>query len=112
MSDYTPDRWVVVRIFTPEHGQVYKLLAGWSGSYLHGQSWKLNSGITKVEDDGDYLLFSGYSGSVYRCHKKGYGLNGITIGIANDLRDRIDKVLGGVFEVLPEETNFTELNYE
>jgi hypothetical protein len=75
MSEYVPDRWVVLKINSPSRSSpLYKVFAGWSGGYLDGDSWKLNSGITKVEEDGDYLLFHGHSGSVYKCHKKGYGM--------------------------------------
>ena len=75
MSEYTPDRWVVLKINSPSRSSpLYKVFAGWSGGYLDGASWKLNSGITKVTEDGDHLLFHGHSGSVYKCHKKGYGM--------------------------------------
>lgn len=69
MSEYNPDNWLLLKFDTKEHGIFYKVLAGWSGGYLYGDSWKLNSGVTKVEVDGDYYLFYGYSGSVYKCHK-------------------------------------------
>lgn len=73
MADYTPDNWVVIKM-TNLGKTFYKLLAGWSGGYLDGDSWRMNSGITGVEPDGDHLLFNGASGSVYRCHKDGYML--------------------------------------
>lgn len=68
----TPDNWVVLQINNKE--LLYKVLAGWSGSYTTGSSWRLNSGITKVKKEGDYYLFYGYSGSVYKCHKDSYRL--------------------------------------
>lgn len=64
----TPDNWVVVKV----EKNLYKVLAGWSGGYLDGDSWKLNSGISKVKDDGNHWLFIGESGSVYKCHKERY----------------------------------------
>ena len=66
---YTPDNWIIVKIILPDEVG-YKILAGWSGGYLHGNAWKMNSGITKAEEDGNYILFHGYSSSVYRCHKE------------------------------------------
>lgn len=74
---YTPDRWVVLKI-TDKEQTIYKVLAGWVGGYLEGDSWKLNSGITKIEMDGDYYLFSGNSGSVYKCHKAAYSFTKLT----------------------------------
>ncbi len=74
---YTPDRWVVVKIEYKDE-LIHKVLAGWNGGYLGSDSWKLNSGITKIEMDEDYYLFHGYSGSVYKCHKNAYGFTSLT----------------------------------
>ena len=71
MNEYTPDSWVIIKITGIEDKDFYKVLGGWSGGYLDGDSWRMNSGIEKVEDDGDYWNFVGSSGSVYRCHKEG-----------------------------------------
>ena len=73
MTEYTPDNWVVIRM-TNEGKTFYKVLAGWSGGYLDGNSWRMNSGITKVEEAGDYWIFHGASGSTYRCFKEFYKL--------------------------------------
>lgn len=81
---YTPDKWIILKIKYKTE-TLYKVLAGWSGSYLEGQSWKLNSGINKISMDGDYYLFEGYSGSTYKCHKNAYGTNMITSGVLADL---------------------------
>ncbi len=87
MSEYNPDKWIILKI-TGEKGEVLlKVLAGWSGSYLEGQSWKVNSGISKCKVDGNYFMLSGYSGSVYKCHKKAYGTNMIMCGIISQLED-------------------------
>lgn len=73
---YCPDRWLIVR-FKKDNQTIYKVLGGWSGGYLDGDSWRLNSGIKNIEEDGDYYLFKGFSGSVYKCHKKSYGANSV-----------------------------------
>ena len=72
-----PDKWVVLKITSQPDSHYYKVLAGWNGSYLEGQRWRLNSGICRVERDGDYYLFHGDSGSIYKCHVKAYGANRI-----------------------------------
>lgn len=97
MTTYNPDRWVVIK-----NQHCYRVFATWSGSYTQGSSWKLNSGITKVERDGDFLLFHGASGSVYRCHKNGYGITGMW----HYLIDHPE------ITVLPKDTDFVGMNYE
>jgi len=88
MSDYTPDRWVVVKITTDKE-TLYKVFACWYGGYAGSDSWQMNSGIKSVGEDESYFMFNGYSGSVYRCHKMSYGK----------------------IEIMPENTNWKELNY-
>jgi len=73
MSQYTPDRWVVLELSNDKE-TIQKVFAGWRGGYLDGDSWKLNSGITAVRDTGEWFEFEGYSGSTYRCHKEFYGM--------------------------------------
>ena len=51
MSTYTPDSWVIVKIQSEKYGTLHKVLAGWSGSYLYGASWKMSSGIITFEDN-------------------------------------------------------------
>lgn len=74
MTMYTPDRWVVIELQSEEdtHQRVF---AGWYGGYAGADSWKMNSGIVKTEDHGDYYDFHGHSGSVYRCYKNAYGMS-------------------------------------
>lgn len=75
-----PDNWVVLKITHPNRESVYKILAGWTGGYLDGSSWRLNSGVVKTEIDGDYFHFYGESGSVYICHKDRERLSVVTTG--------------------------------
>ena len=71
MNEHNPDSWVIIKITGIEEKDFFKVLAGWSGGYLDGDSWRMNSGIDKVEFDGEYYSFIGSSGSVYKCHKSG-----------------------------------------
>lgn len=102
---YNPDRWVILKI-KGKSETLFKVLAGWSGSYIEGQSWKINSGITKVSQEGDYYLFEGHSGSVYKCHKNSYGTNMISAGILSELLS--DPKTKDIVEVIPEQ-DFTKL---
>ena len=80
-NQYNPDNWVVLKTLD----NVYKVLAGWSGGYLSSDNWRISSGIAKVEDDKDHWLFIGHSGSIYKCHKKGYGVRTNIVGILQQL---------------------------
>lgn len=110
MSNYTPDRWMVLAIHTPAE-KIYKVFATWSGGYLGGDSWKLNSGITQATFRDPYWEFEGASGSVYRCHINGYGTNGYGQVVLNNLLGQaIEQDIE--IDVLDRETNWAQLQYE
>lgn len=71
-KNYFPDNWVIIKIKGDDPH--YRVLGGWSGGYTTGDSWRMNSGITKVEFENDQYIFHGSSGSKYICHKDTYGL--------------------------------------
>lgn len=111
MSNYNPDKWVMLKFI--HNGEViYKILATFYGGYLSGDSWKLNSGVTKIEEEDQCYLFYGSSGSVYRCHKNSYGMGGYTSGIYASFRKQVDEAEGVEMELMPEDTNFMEIEYE
>jgi len=83
MSEYTPDRWIVVEI-TSGNYTVRKILSAWYGGYLGSNSWRLSSGITEVKDLGKYLEIHNQSGSVYTCYKNGYGTSGLSGGVLHN----------------------------
>lgn len=69
---YSPDKWFIVKIET-QKDTFYKVFGSWSGGYLTEDSWRMNSGITKVRKTGSTFHFHGSSGSVYVCDKDAYG---------------------------------------
>ena len=105
----TPDRWVVLKIPQTGTAALYKIFGSWAGGYLDGDQWKVNSGIVSVEEDEDYYYFIGYSGSCYKCHRKGYGV--MTSYSQSILDNLIDKAggIGVSINVLLGDTNFMEL---
>lgn len=113
MTTYNPDKWVMLK-FNYDGTIIYKILASWYGGFARGDSWKLNSGITKIEEDGQLYRFHGSSGSVYQCHKATYGMNAYTHGVfasfEKQVADANDPTI--TMELLPETTNFMELHYE
>ena len=108
MSEYNPDNWVVLKV---KEGKgtfpFYKVLAGWSGGYLSSDSWRINSGVTEVKEDGDYYEFYGESGSCYRCHKECYGLRMNNAGVYKDLC--LQQEFGGQVQLMAEDTDWSKL---
>jgi hypothetical protein len=104
----TPDKWVIVKI--PYEGDyIYKVFATWAGGYTDGDRWKMNSGINKVEQDEEYFYFFGYSGSCYKCHKKGYGfMTSYGSGILDGMIKRASEA-GVDIEIMPETKNWMGL---
>jgi len=93
-NDYTPSCWVIVKFTSPEHGVIYKVLAGGGGGYLHGYTWKLSSGITKVEMDIDkegkkFFIIHNYSGSRYFCYEDSHGLRMSIAWKYSDLKEKL-----------------------
>ena len=110
MSDYTPDRWMVLSIHTPKE-IIYKVFATWSGGYTGSDSWKLNSGITRATFADPYWEFDGSSGSVYRCHQDSYGTNGYGQAVLNNLLSQA-QAQDIQIDVLDRETAWGNLQYE
>ena len=109
--DYNPDKWLVVKITGKDTPPVHKVFACWYGGYLDGDSWKLNSGITRAMLDGTVYSFDGSSGSIYYCNRESYGLSGYGNSVLSRMIDNAaeNDVL---IQILPEETNWLEINYE
>ena len=110
MSDYSPDRWVVVKIVTATEC-LYKVFATWSGGYASSDSWQMNSGITHAQLVNDRWEFTGYSGSVYSCHWDAYGTNGYG---GNVLQNFIDQMpaQGARMEIMPADTDWARVPYD
>lgn len=88
MNSYRPNRWVIIR-FKSDGEEVYKVMGGWSGGYLDVDSWRLNSGIVEVIDNGDEYEFVGTSGSVYICNKRTEGMTGLMGDVYHNWKNKI-----------------------
>ena len=103
----TPDRWVVLKILSVSDGTFYKVLGSWYGGYLHGNSWRLNSGIERVvKASEDTFFFYGFSGSCYECRINNYGMHLESSGVVEELKKGRGDI---VVEVLPEKTDWLTL---
>lgn len=102
---YIPDNWVVIKLKGDDPH--YKILAGWSGGYTTGNSWRMNSGITRVDEVENSYLFYGASGSCYDCHKEAYGLamNNAYVWA------KLQQLHGDKIEMMDEDTNWTQIDW-
>jgi len=110
MSDYTPDRWLVLRIHTTKE-VLYRVFATWSGGYGGSDSWQLNSGIVRATFADPYWEFDGSSGSVYRCHRDAYGSNGYGGSVLSTIIGQAQEQ-GIQVEVMDQDTNWAQLEYD
>lgn len=105
MSEHLPDNWVV--IFLNGDDPHYRILAGWSGGYAQGDSWRMNSGIVKVEETESHYRFYGSSGSCYVCHKEAYCLRMNNAYIWNQLQE----LHGDKVKMMDKDTDWLEMDW-
>ena len=98
---YTPDVWVIVEIKNKTTGKkLHKLLSGWYGGFAGSDSWRINSGITKIapsQENPEVLEVHGCSGSVYYCHKAVEKTSMLTQSILCQVQEEAEK--NGNYEV-------------
>jgi hypothetical protein len=100
MSEYKPDRWVIVEINSPEHGTVRKVLGSWYGGFAGSDEWRMNSGIEKVIDQGTYYDVYGYSGSIYKCVKGAEGMSAYTNSVYENYKKKLEESNMGTMEIV------------
>lgn len=105
MSNYYPDNWIVIKLKGDDPH--YRVLAGWSGGYLSGDSWRMNSGITRVEKGSSTWKFYGSSGSCYECGFHNYTLRMNNAGIWAKLQE----LHGDKVEMMPEDTDWSSVDW-
>lgn len=87
MSYYQPDKWMLIKITGKDPH--YRVFGSWYGGYGGSDSWRMNSGITKLIEEDDHYLFIGSSGSTYACHKDMYGANMYGYGVAESYKEKL-----------------------
>lgn len=97
---YVPDTWVLLKFNSDEYGTVYKVLAGWYGSYTSGDAYKINSGITSYNSSDNAAIFKGHSGSEYLCALDREGFSNYTSMIYLDTSIRMRAKKGVSVEVV------------
>lgn len=99
---YTPDYWLILKILGKDPH--YKVFGSWSGSYLCGQSWRMNSGIESVTEHLGWYDIIGSSGSVYRCNDTRYGANSYGSDVVTDFVNRANGKIE-ILETMPDMLN-------
>lgn len=110
MSKYQPNKFLVLKITDKKSKVHYRVFGTWSGGYLDGDSWRLNSGIEAVEAVGPLLLFHGSSGSVYEVHKDMYGSTAWTSGVVEGWKK--DHKDGGPHVEILDNQDWTQFNFK
>ena len=84
-----PDSWVLLEV-NHEGEQLQKILAGWSGSYLYGDSWRMSSPIAEldIKVNSKWITAVTVSGSTYNLSKPHQGLRMSIAGIYNQLKEK------------------------
>ena len=90
----TPDSWVIIEVKTPA-GQFQKILSGWSGSYLYGDSWRMSSPMKElnIKVNQDFFTVETDSGSCYTLWKSRQGLRMSNSGIYNELKEKYGEMM-------------------
>lgn len=104
-----PDYWVILK-FTRKDEVYYKVFASFVGGYLDGDSWKMNSGIVKVDEDDTSFTFTGFSGSLYKCMKGCYKTSSYTQQVLEGIIKSSYKV-NATIEIMNENTDWDLIEY-
>jgi len=88
----TPDNWIILEIKDKKTYETsHKVLAGWSGGYLTGNSWRINSGIKSIETKEDFYVVTGHSETVYHLYKASEALRMNILPILFSLRNQSEE---------------------
>lgn len=113
MTEYTPDRWKLIKVTNSKQEVHYRVFATWGGGYLHGSSWKISSGCapgaTIVEGSDGWNLPQS-SGSTYHIRSCSEGVCGGWGCMLTLYADQMEAV-GGKLEVI-DNPDFSQLKSE
>lgn len=102
---YTPDKWTLIKVNgdTPH----YRIFGSWYGGYAGADEWRLNSGVESVKEKGNFYVFEGTSGSIYKCHKEAYGISVYGMSAASNIVNKS----GGTMTILHEQPNIMSIDW-
>lgn len=99
MSDYTPDRWVILEV-NGEEGTIRKILGSWYGGYLGSDSWRMSSGITEVVEHDNHYEIHNHSGSIYTCYKNNIGMSNYTSRVFDNYLEKMNETGIGTMKIV------------
>ncbi|NCP98420.1 hypothetical protein GW796_00910 [archaeon] len=102
MSQNYPDKWVLVKIYTPEYGTIIKVLASWFGGFAGSDSWTISSGVIKTTQTETGYEFLNESGSIYFCNKATYGMSSYTHSVYTRFVKKFKEIPNSIFEIVDE----------
>ena len=105
VTEYSPYTWVIIKFKGDDPH--YRVLGSWSGGYLDGDSWRMNSGITRMDEGGQYYYFFGSSGSCYICNKESYGM----IFHTSMVYENFKEIHGDNIELMPQDTDWKTIDW-
>jgi hypothetical protein len=110
-NEYTPHKWVIVKIYGENIETTYKIFACWYGGYAGSDSWQMNSGIRSAEKVGENWIFKGFSGSIYICNPQNYGLSLYCSGELEQIIEK-SKKHGVTMWLMPPDLDWQKFDYE
>lgn len=84
-----PLHWLLLEIKQPDKTTV-KILSGFAGGYLEGDSWRLSTDVEKIEDNDNEYIVTTKSGSTYLLLKKNIGVSGPSAGMLQRIKKYFD----------------------
>lgn len=100
MSDYCPDRWVIVRVASKHDEPIDKVMGSWYGGYAGSDSWRFSSGITKIIEHDDRYEVHNYSGSIYELFKGAEGMAAYTAACLKKMTAQLEESGEGTIELI------------
>lgn len=78
---YVPDSWRVILVNNTD----VKIFASWSGSFLSGDAYRINSGTESIVEKECHYLIYGFSGSIYKLNKSAGHMNAYCQSVLNQI---------------------------
>lgn len=105
MTTYTPHKWVIIEITTPDYS-AKKVFAGWHGGFANGDSWRVSSGIVDIDTTDDTYTMKTETGSFYVCYKENEGFSLYMSEVYQTFIDSIDGM--GEIKIISSEDFFNK----
>lgn len=110
MSEYKPDRWLIVKISPTESPPIYKVLGSWYGGYSGSDSYRFSSGITKIKENTNHYEIDNHSGSKYICYKTAEGVSSYAYSVYMEFKEKLEDSNMGRMETINIKDIYNDFN--